>query len=55
MIVLGINRVLNWVQITTHGSKYTCPMKESDGELLFKFNGQWHKVYDYTFEGTTEF
>lgn len=35
MLVLGINRILKWVQITTGGGRYTCPTKEINGELLF--------------------
>lgn len=55
MLVLGINRVLDWVQITTGGRTYTCPTKEINGELFFKFKKNWHKVMEYTSELTTEF
>ena len=54
MLVLGINRILKWVQITTGGGRYTCPTKEINGELLFKFKNEWHKVIDFTSEHTTE-
>ena len=36
MLVLGINRILKWVQITTGWGTYTCPTKEINGELFFK-------------------
>lgn len=55
MIVLGINHVCNWVQITTGGGTYTCPTEERDGELYFKFKNEWHKVEDYTSGYTTEY
>lgn len=54
MLVLGINRILKWVQITTGWGKYTCPTKEINGELFFKFKNEWHKVMDFTSEFTTE-
>ena len=47
MLVLGINKILNWCQITTGWGKYTCPIKEINGELFFKFKREWHKVADY--------
>lgn len=47
MLILGINNVLNWVQITTGCGTYTCPMKEINGEKFFKFKGEWHRVSDY--------
>lgn len=34
------------------GRYYTCPVKEVDGEWLFKFKEQWHKVADYTDSST---
>ena len=34
MLVLGINRILNWCQITTGGRRYTCPTKEINGKLF---------------------
>lgn len=54
MLVLGINRILKWVQITTGWGTYTCPTKEINGELFFKFKNEWHKVIDFTSELTTE-
>lgn len=53
MLVLNINEVLNWVQITAGGIKRTCPMKEINGELFFKFKNEWHQVAKYTSELTT--
>lgn len=53
MLVLGIHEILNWVQITNGGRKYTCPMKEINGELFFKFKKEWHQVAKYTSELTT--
>ena len=35
MLVLGVNRILKWCQITTGGRRYTCPTKEINGELFF--------------------
>ena len=65
MLVLCINYACNWVQITNMGRRYTCPMKEIDGELYFRkeidgelyfrFKNQWHRVRDYTSELTSEF
>ena len=37
MLILGVNKILNWVQITDGGRRYTCPIKDVDGELFFKF------------------
>lgn len=55
MLILGINRVLKWVQITFNGRRYTCPTKEISGELFFRFKNQWHKVAEYISEYTSEF
>ena len=54
MLVLCINYACDWVQITNMGRWYTCPMKEIDGELYFRFKNQWHRVRDYTSELTSE-
>ncbi len=40
------------VQIYTHGSHYTCPIKEVNGEWIFRFKGEWYKVNDYVDEYT---
>ena len=37
MLVLGVNKVLNWCQVLSNGRKYTCPTKVVDGELCFAF------------------
>ena len=55
MMVLCINHIGEWVQIISNGRRYTCPMKEIDGELFFIFKNKWHKVIDFTSEFTTEF
>lgn len=47
MLVLGINKILKWCQITSGGRKYTCPTKEVNGELLFHFKKEWHKVSEF--------
>lgn len=44
MLVLGINRLANWVQITAGRGRYTCPIKEINGELFFKFKDLLKKV-----------
>ena len=54
MLVLGINRILKWVQITTGKGTYACPTKEINGELFFIFKNNWHRVMDFTSELTTE-
>ena len=54
MLILGINKILNWLQITTGGRRYTCPMKEINGERFFRFKKSWHKVTDFISEHTTE-
>ncbi len=47
ILVLGINRILNWCQIVSNGSRYTCRIKDIDGELFFKFKNVWHKVAEF--------
>ena len=54
MLVLGSNRILKWVQITTGWGTYTCPTKEINGKLFFKFKNEGHKVMDFASEHTTE-
>lgn len=54
MKILGINKILNWLQITSSGKRYTCPMKEIKGELFFLFKEKWHKVADYLTEHTSQ-
>lgn len=54
MLVLGMNKILKWCQITTGGKKYTCQTKVIDDMLCFKFKKQWHKVADYASEYAEE-
>ena len=54
MLVLGISHILKHVQIHTGRGTYTCPTKEINGELFFKFKNEWHKVIDYVNEYTHE-
>lgn len=54
MLILGVNKILNWLQITSGGRRYTCPMKEINGEHFFHFKKSWHKVTDYLSAHTTE-
>ncbi|MEL1135317.1 hypothetical protein AAC978_09025 [Desulfitobacterium sp. THU1] len=54
MLVMGINRILKLVQITSGGKSYTCPTQEINGELFFIFKKSLHKVMDFTSEHTTE-
>ena len=54
MLILGINRVLNWCQVLAGGRRYTCPTKMIDGQLFFDFKKAWHPVSEYVSEHTTE-
>ena len=54
MLVLGINKILKWCQITTGGRRYTCPTKEIGGKLFFAFKKAWHPIGDFVSEYTTE-
>ena len=47
MLVLGINKILKWCQITSGGRCYTCPTKVIDGQLCFAFKKAWHPVAEY--------
>lgn len=47
MLVLGVNRILNWCQIISGGRKYTCRTKEINGQLCFIFKKAWHPVVDF--------
>ncbi len=47
MLVLGVNRVLNWVQVLSNGRKYTCPIVVVNGESFFHFKKQLHSVAAY--------
>lgn len=54
MLVLGINRILNWCQITSGGRRYTCPTKLIDGKLFFHFKKEWHCVAEFVYDCTEE-
>ena len=54
MLVLGINKILNWCQITSGGRKYTCPTKLIGGQLFFVFKKEWHSVAEYVSEHAEE-
>ena len=54
MLVLGINKILKWCQITSGGRRYTCQTKEVDGELFFHFKKEWHKIADYISDSASE-
>lgn len=54
MLVLGINKILNWCQITSGGRTYTCPTQSINGELFFKFKNNWHKVAEFVFDNAEE-
>lgn len=45
--VRGISMAFGWLQIYAHGSHYTCPIKEVDAKLLFRFKNAWHIVDEY--------
>ncbi|MCD7739682.1 MAG: hypothetical protein LUH58_11715 [Lachnospiraceae bacterium] len=47
MLVLGVNKILKWCQITSGGRTYTCPIKYINGELFFHFKKRWHKVAEH--------
>ena len=54
MFVLGINRVLEWAQVTAGGRNYTCRTREIGGKLFFRFKKHWYHAVDFTSELTTE-
>lgn len=54
MIVLGINKILNWCQITSGGRTYTCPTKLIDGKLVFHFKKEWHSVAEFVSDHAEE-
>ena len=55
MLVLGVNKILNWCQIVSGGRRYTCPTKEIDGKLLFSFKKAWYPLEEYITEHMDEF
>ena len=54
MIVLGINKVLDWCQIVSGGRTYTCPTKEINGELFFRFKRIWHPITEFISDNAHE-
>lgn len=54
MLVLGVNKICKWCQITTGRGTYTCPTKVLDGKLFFKFKKVWHPVVDFISDHTEE-
>ncbi len=54
MLVTGINKILNWCQVISHGRRYTCPTKLVDGHLYFAFKREWHLVEKYISDNTFE-
>jgi hypothetical protein len=54
MLILNVNKIAKWCQIISGGRKYTCPTKSINGELLFRFKGNWHKVAEFVADHTEE-
>ena len=54
MLVLGINKILNWCQIISGGRTYTCPTKLIDGKLVFHFKKEWHSVAEFVSDHAEE-
>lgn len=54
MLILSVNKILKWCQITNGWGTYTCPTKEVNGELFFKFKEVWHPVIEYISDYTDE-
>ena len=54
MLVLGINKILKWCQITSGGRTYTCPTKVIDGEIFFHFKKEGHKAAQFASEHMVE-
>lgn len=54
MLVLGINKVLDWCQIVSGGRTYTCPTKEINGELFFRFKRIWHPITEFISDNAHE-
>ena len=50
MLVMTICKFMDRAQITHKGRTYTCPTKEINGDLFFKFLGKWHKVSEYLYK-----
>ena len=54
MLVLGVNKICNWCQITNGGRRYTCPTKYINGELFFQFKKSWHPIAKFLSDNTHE-
>ena len=54
MLVLSVNKILKWCQITSGGRSYTCPTKEISGQLCFRFKNIWHPIADFIAENAHE-
>ena len=54
ILVLGINKILNWCQIISGGRRYTCPTKLIDGKLFFHFKKEWHSVAEFISDNAEE-
>ena len=54
MLVLGVNRILNWCQVLSGGRRYACPTKMIDGKLFFHFKKDWYSVAEFLSEYAEE-
>ncbi len=54
MLVLGVNKVLNWCQVLSGGRRYTCCTDMVNGELCFYFKKAYHSVAQFATEHTHE-
>lgn len=54
MLVLGINKILDWCQIVSDGRTYTCPTKEINGQLFFRFKRIWHPIAEFISDNAHE-
>lgn len=54
MLVLGVNKILEWCQILTNGRHYTCRTKDINGELHFVFKRVWYPVAEYLADSAHE-
>ena len=52
MSVLNVNYATEFVQVLTHGARYSCQMKLMDGQWVFRFKNDWWPVDAYTDEFT---
>jgi len=54
MLITTINKICNLCQIISDGRTYTCPTKEINGQLFFRFKRVWHPVSQHISEYTDE-